>query len=206
MSTSLELSDVTYRGPAIDDVELFDRLPLGVQELLQLNNGFIQYGGGLHVRGACLTPEWHSLRQAWHGPQALHVLYSEVRTTDVPLAQNCLGDQFVVRDSLVWRLDGEQGHLENTQLDIGSFMRACQSDPMELLELAPLINYRHAEGALEPGDLVLAYPPLCTEEAGEETLSLEAWPASQVIQFHAKLAAHIARIGPGGSFRIEFAD
>ncbi len=40
--------------------------------------GFIMFDGGLHIRGACIQPKWHSLRKAWEGEFALHLLYPTV--------------------------------------------------------------------------------------------------------------------------------
>jgi hypothetical protein len=41
----MELNDVTFRGPSIDDIATFSRLPTSPRRLLQQINGFIQFGG-----------------------------------------------------------------------------------------------------------------------------------------------------------------
>ena len=46
-----------FVGPPIDDAEMLDRLPAEYRDLLTRANGYIAYHGGLHVRGACLSPE-----------------------------------------------------------------------------------------------------------------------------------------------------
>ena len=53
-----------YVGPPIDDPEMLERLPSEYRSLLAQANGYVAFHGGLHVRGACLIPEWHSLRAA----------------------------------------------------------------------------------------------------------------------------------------------
>src|SRR5436190_17613681 len=100
----MNLADVTWKGPAVDDLELFRRLPGELVRLLQQQNGFIQYHGGLHVRGACRTPQWHSLRAAWLGKNAFHRFYPDLTPEDIPFAEDCLGDQFLLREKDVWRL------------------------------------------------------------------------------------------------------
>jgi hypothetical protein len=54
-----------YIGPPIDDPDILDRLPAAYRDFLARTNGYVAYGGGLHVRGACHAPGWHSLRAAW---------------------------------------------------------------------------------------------------------------------------------------------
>ena len=58
----MEFPGLTYRGAALDDVDILDRLPMDLQQLLAQRNGFVAFRGGLHVRGACVEPRWHSLR------------------------------------------------------------------------------------------------------------------------------------------------
>src|SRR5271166_4833360 len=99
----MRLEHVTYRGPAIDDRAILAKLPRALTELLEQTNGFIQFHGGLHVRGACRQPDWHSLRAAWESEHAFHQLYPEVDPEDIPFAEDALGDQFLLRDGEVWR-------------------------------------------------------------------------------------------------------
>src|SRR5687768_13893517 len=84
-----------YLGPPIDDEEMLARLPAEYRRLLGEVNGYVAYHGGLHVRGACSTPEWHSLRAAWFGEEAIHRQFPAVSAEDVPFAEDALGDQFV---------------------------------------------------------------------------------------------------------------
>lgn len=99
----------SYIGPEIDDTELLTRLPAELSSALRSNNGFIAAGGGFHARGACLSPAWHSIRAAWEGEFALHRLFPAVKESDIPIAENCFGDQYLLREMQVVRLQGEDG-------------------------------------------------------------------------------------------------
>ncbi len=100
----MDLGQLSYVGPSLDDVEILPRLPAAYVRFLASRNGFVAFGGGLHVRGAVLDPEWHSIRAALDGPSALHVLFGALTPADIPFAQDALGDQFVLRDGLVYHL------------------------------------------------------------------------------------------------------
>src|SRR5687768_8884476 len=100
----MSIAGITWRGESNDDVEILRELPAGLVHVLSGTNGFILHNGALHVRGACLMPDWHSLRVAWRGPNALHILYDSVSSTDIPFAQDQVGDQFLIRETAVYRL------------------------------------------------------------------------------------------------------
>ena len=114
----MELDHVTFVGPPIDDHEILAKIPANLAGLLQQLNGFIQFHGGLHVRGACRQPSWHSLRDAWVGVHAFHSLYPTVHPEDVPFTEDCLGDQFLLRDERVHRLAAETGELQALNLSL----------------------------------------------------------------------------------------
>ena len=82
----MELEQVTFVGPPIDDPEILERLPSSLSGLLRQINGFIQFDGGLHIRGACNAPAWHSLRNAWDGDESFHSLYRDLRIVHLPEA------------------------------------------------------------------------------------------------------------------------
>ncbi|QEH35273.1 hypothetical protein OJF2_38210 [Aquisphaera giovannonii] len=199
----LELNDVSFVGPPPDDDEVLERLPAELAGLLRQVNGFIQFGGGLHVRGACLGPPWHSLRDAWDGEHAFHRHYPNVRPGDVPFAEDCLGDQFLLRDGAVLRLRAETGELEAKGQDLFGFLRAAQADPRGSLSLEPLIRFEREGGELEPGQLLAAYPPFCTSEAADG-VRLAAVPADERRRSLAVLAARIRDVPDGVSivFRV----
>src|SRR5688572_3724648 len=127
----MDLKSITYRGPTIDDETILGLLPEELCNLLRQTNGFILYAGGLHVRGACTTPLWHSLRGVMSGELALSGLYPNVGSSDIPFAQDALGDQFVLRGGLVYRLHGETGEMESLDVGLEEFLEASQEDPIE---------------------------------------------------------------------------
>src|SRR5262249_55265061 len=71
----MENTKPTYSGAGITDHQILDKVPENYRRLLHQMNGFIWFDGGLHVRGAVLSPSWHSLREVWSGDFALHKLY-----------------------------------------------------------------------------------------------------------------------------------
>jgi hypothetical protein len=190
----MDIPGITWRGGSIEDVEILRELPTGLVRILSDTNGFILYEGAVHVRGASLSPEWHSLRAAWHGPNAFHGLYPELRPSDIPFAQDQVGDQFVLREGAVLRLFAETGEVERL------------SDSLE--EFFSNVN-RHIEGFLnvglrhkmQPGQLLHAYPPFCIKDASTD-VSLRPCPAEEVILVHARFAKEIADIPDGGRVEI----
>jgi predicted RNase H-like HicB family nuclease len=155
-----------FLGPPITDEEILELLPDLYRELLGRANGYVAYHGGLHVRGACLEPRWHSLRDAWFGDEAIHRLYPAVGEDDVPFAEDALGDQFLIRDGVVYRLLAETGEMECLGMDLHAFDQAARADPAEFLALAPLDRFRAAGGVLLPGQLLNVYPPFVAQAEG----------------------------------------
>lgn len=164
-------------------------------------NGFVCFGGGLHVRGAVTTPVWHSLRAAWEGEHALFRSYPALRASDIPFAQDCVGDQFLLRDDQVIRLSAETGETENTDLSPSAFFERCDEDPERFLEMAPLQQLSADGGALQPGQLILAYPPFCTRQAAHG-VSLRAVPSEEVLAVHAEFARAISPLQNGQKVRV----
>ena len=64
------MQDITYIGEPVSDSVTFKQLPYELQSFLLQTNGLVAYLGGLHIRGCCLEPTWHSLREAWTGDTA----------------------------------------------------------------------------------------------------------------------------------------
>jgi hypothetical protein len=193
-----------YTGPPLDDPALLARLPADLAELLREENGFIDFHGGLHVRGICREPAWHSLANAWDGPAAFHCLYPEVRPDDIPFAEDCLGDQFLLREGSVWQLSAETGEMASMKIGLGDFFHSTEADPVEFLSLYPLLQFREEGGTLAPGELLSVVPPFCTT-ASANGVSLKAIPTHDRRNFLATLAAQIRDLPDGGSieFRIE---
>jgi hypothetical protein len=176
----MDARHLSYVGPSLDDIEIMPRLPVAYTQLLASQNGFIAFAGGLHVRGAVLEPQWHSIRAALEGLEALHRLFDVLTPADVPFAQNVLGDQYILRNDSVLRLDAETGTLEPMQLDLDAFLEESTADPIGFLGIQPLLNFQQLGGALEPGQLLSVYPPFLIRTDSDKR-SFAAVPASQVI-------------------------
>ena len=194
----MELSGITFEGSAIDDFEILSLLPDRLRRILESINGFILQHGALHFRGACCEPEWHSLRAAWKGENGFHRLYDSVEETDIPFAQDCVGDQFFLRNGHVIRLLAESDEIENVACDLREFLLEVDRDPEEFLSAAP-------DHKLRPGELLHAWPPFCTEPP-DTGYSIRPCPAHEVILFHAELARTILEIPDGGKFDIQVKD
>src|SRR5260370_1844592 len=106
------LPDQTYVGPPIDDPRVLGRLAKALAVSLEERNGFVAFGGGLHVRGICAAPAWHSLARFWSGDDALHRTYTSIQPDDVPFGEDALGDQFFLRGADCWRLIAEVDDVE----------------------------------------------------------------------------------------------
>ncbi len=198
----MNLTNITYQGGDISDPETLSELPGNLRGLLESINGFIQFEGGLHVRGAVSDPKWHSIAEVWSGSLALSALYKSVERSDVPFAQDCVGDQYLLRDGEIWHLCSETGELENLELGLKSFFEAIAAEPIEFLGLEPLLQLQQEGARLEPGELIHAYPPFCTEEA-QNGASLRAVSAAELIRFHAKFAAQLPSNGEQFRVRVE---
>ena len=198
-AVAVDLPGVTFAGPTPDDHEVLAQLPAVLRELLADSNGFVAYGGGLHVRGACHEPEWHSLRAAWWGERALHRTYDAVAENDVPFAEDAVGDQWLLRGDDVVQLAAETGNLESLGFGLVGFLRDARREPVEVLGLHPLMQFADDGGRLEPGQLLQVYPPFCTAEAANG-VRLDAVPAAERLHFLAELAPQMP---DDGEFRVK---
>jgi len=198
----VEFPDVTYSGPAIDDEALIADLPPELAALLRRVNGVVAYRGGLHLRGACSQPVWHSLRAAWRGPESFAARYPSIVASDIPFAQDPLGDQFLLRDGLVMRLRAEVGKLEPLGIGLEPFWERVAADPLHTLELYPLMQFEGEGERLQPGQLLSAFPPVCSDEARDGVL-LRAISIADRLAFLASLAAQLAGVPEGGQVKFQ---
>ena len=195
---------INFRGPTLDDLEILGKLPAEMRQLLGGVNGFVMFDGGLHIRGACLLPEWHSLRKVWEGEMALSSLYPMVRPDDVPFGEDCMGDQFVLRDGIVHRLAAETGELSSLEVGLFTFLDESQKRPVDYLSLHPLLQFQKEQGrSIKPGELLDANPFFCMEES-KDGVCLEAVPTLERISFLAHVAGEIAKLPNGAKIRFKF--
>ncbi len=155
----------SYEEWKIDHPSDWMQLPKGLQSFYNNIDGLVAFNGGLHIRGLRSKPGWHSLMPYWKGAKALHHVYEELRPTDIPFAQDCLGDQFFLRLGTVWNLMAESGDVEDLELDFDGFIEACMDDPVDFLSLEPLIAFMGNGGELLAGELLVADPPFSHEAA-----------------------------------------
>jgi hypothetical protein len=201
----MELTHLTYQGPPIDDHSILEKLPANLRGFLEQVNGFIQFAGGLHIRGACQAPDWHSLAEIWSGSLALSRLYPTIADSDIPFGQDALGDQFILREGVVHRLMSETGEITSLDCDFFGFLQSAQNDPLEYLGLHPLIQFQNEGGELKPSQLLSAYPPFCTTQAASG-VSLKAISAVERVKFLADFAAQISNFADGTNITIKVSD
>jgi hypothetical protein len=189
-----------YHGGDLDDLELLAALPTEYRSFLQQTNGCILFDGGLHLRGAVRSPEWHSLRKVWQGDLALHELFSAVEESDVPFAQDCLGNQFLLREGVVQKLSAEDGAVDNLGMDFETFLNRANENPVEFLSLHPLLQFLAEGPELKPGQLLNAYPPFIMKESADG-VTLKAVPMLEQISFLADFAEQINGLPEGSEVK-----
>lgn len=197
----MDLPGLTYRGAAIDDVEIIERLPMELQQLIAQRNGFVAFRGGLHVRGACTAPDWHSLRAAMEGPGSFAARFRTVKKDDVPFAQDVFGDQFILRDGKVYKLDSYADQLEPIADGLVDFFGKVQEDPIRLLELGHLAQFESTGETLRPGELLMEWPPFVVE-GSEKGVTLRRIPAAERLEFLADIARQLRGVADGT--KVEF--
>jgi len=197
----VKLTGITWQGPAPDDPDLLDALPGELRDLLERTGGVVLLGGALHVRGACREPAWHALREVWSGPRRLADRYPAVRPADVPFAQDFLGDQLLLREGRVHKLWAETGALEDLGADLLAYLARVQEEPVATLGLEPFLRFVQERGRLEPGALLMAWPPFCSQEA-EQGVAFKEVPVLERLDFLAELAEKVRRTGEGGRIRV----
>ncbi len=200
----MELTGITWQGPPLPSSADLSDLPTALAGLLGQLNGFILRGGALHVRGIADDPPWHSLRRYWNGDGALVESYRSLKPEDLPFAQDCVGDQFFLREGVVWQLSAETDDAESLELSLFDFLANASAAPIDFLSAEPLAAHLEAGHELRPGQLLFAYPPFCVGEA--QDVSLKAITADEVIRVHASLATQIRDLPDGAQISIETPD
>jgi hypothetical protein len=198
----VELSHVSFTGPEFEPASpVVSLLPPNLVALLQQINGFVQFGGGLHVRGVCSTPGWHSLATVMLGEHAIHRHYPAVASTDVPFAQDCVADQFLLREGIVYRLQSETGELQSLEVNLPGFLSAIEAAPIEFLAMQPLLQFQQEGGELQPGQGLHVYPPFCTNEAANG-VSLRPIGAEEALAFLANFCCQLSSLAEGSKFKV----
>jgi hypothetical protein len=202
MGVSMQLDNITYVGPGFEtENPILSKLPDNLVKLLQQVNGFIQFHGGLHVRGVCTQPQWHSISYVMKGKYALHKFYKAINTSDVPFAQDCVADQFILREKRIYRLYSETGEIEFCCNSLSEFFDLIQQSPVEFLRMQPLLQYQQNGGVLQPGQVLHVYPPFCTEQS-KLGVSLRAVSIQEALAYLTKLSKSIASLKDGQDLEI----
>jgi hypothetical protein len=140
------------------------------------------------------------LSAAWEGEFALYQLYPTVSKDDIPWAEDCFGDQYLIRDGLVVRLFGETGDIEEAQSTWSDFLSQLEESPIIFLHLSHLERFRNEGGVLLPGQLLSVYPPFVTTEGANP--SLKPIPAIERRAALAEFARQIRNIPNGQKINI----
>jgi hypothetical protein len=151
-------------------------------KLLRKNIVKILYSGGLQIRSENADKPLLNVRTFQQGELALSSLYPLVRPGDYPVAQDCFGDQFLIRDNSVIKLMAETGDIEEFNCTWEQFLAWADEDPYDRLDLPENLN-------LEIGKLLFAYPPFCTKEGANATI--KPIDGEELIRFHAEFARQI---------------
>jgi hypothetical protein len=162
------MKGILFTGGELTDLVSFARLPSYLQTFLREQNGVVAYFGGLHIRGCVSEPSWHSLAAVWQGENAFWRTYDTVVETDIPFAQDCVGNQFLLRGDAVLFLDSETGELADLEVDFKHFLFGAEKFPLDALGMEPLRAFQQRGGVLQPGQLLSLFPPLCIETAQQK--------------------------------------
>ena len=154
------LSNITYLGDKIDDFDLFENLPDYLKHFYSITNGFVAFNGGLHIRGCVKSPKWHSLREYWIDDTKLSDLFNSIDKDDIPFAQDCFGDQYVIRENIIWRISAETDEIENLEICFNDFLEVAKTNPFELLHIEKI-----EPNTLEPGQIFNVFPPFCVDSS-----------------------------------------
>ena len=199
---SVDFPDISFIGPPISNYRFLQTLPLDLQEILQEVNGVVAYGGGLHIRGIVSSPSWHSLEEVCFGETAFYRSYKSVQASDIPFAQDSLGDQFIINSDGVFHLWAEVDELDLVASSLSDFINKVKQNPESVLSLSPLQSYQSSNGKLSPGELLNAYPPFCTQESANG-VRLSAVPASEQLLFLEKLSQKMKNVPEGSQFQVK---
>jgi hypothetical protein len=85
-------------------------------------------------------------------------------------------------------------------MGLEGFLAAALAEPVEVLQLSPLIQFQSNGGSLLPGQLINVAPPFCVKHDG--AYSFRAIPATDRIAFLATLAAEIRDLPDGTKVQI----
>jgi len=191
-----QLQNITYSGQKIDDFDTFDILPDYLKDFYSHQNGLIAYHGGLHIRGCVLIPKWHSLGYLWLGELKISDLFDCITPNDIPIAQDCFGDQYLIRDNQIIRLLAETGDLELLGMDFNDFIKQVGANPIETLNVENVDRFD-----LHPGQLLSVIPPFCIKSDSERLI--KPIDSEERLRFLSYLSGQIRNLPDGSAIEFE---
>ncbi len=201
-----EISGLIYQGPPFHSGELDSiDLPSDLTTILKQGNGFVCLYGGLHVRGLCSDPEWHALSAVSQGPRALQNHYEAISEKDIAFAEDCFGDQFVLRNGQVHRLYAETGQLCALSLGLTEFFERMTDDTSDFLDLPEFLHNWYVEGRLTPNRAVHVYPPFCMENTSDD-YSFKPILRTELMEYHFALSRRLRDLPDGAEMEFRVTD
>jgi hypothetical protein len=177
----MKLEGIIKHRADITDLETFNCLPDTLKAFFTDYNGIVAYKGGLQIYACVKNPAWLSLKEAWTGTHRLFELYTYVQETDIPLARDCFGDQYLWRAGRVVKLNAEYGEVEDVAPDLQTFMKELIKGPADYLVLDAFDAYLAKGNTFEAGQLVNVFPPYTMNSVNERVF--KAVPAEEQLTF-----------------------
>jgi hypothetical protein len=196
----MKFTGVIFENKEITDQAIFDELPAEMQAFYSQMNGIVAYEGGFQVRGCVNDPDWFSLRKIWKGDWNLHETYDEVLPTDIPFAQDGFGDQFLLREGLVYKLHAEYGELEKIGVGFIDFMKLVTEHPVEILLLESFKKLYETGTEIKEGELMNVAPPFVFET--KDKRSFTAIPVRDRLLFLKSLYEQIKNMKDGDQINV----
>ncbi|MGB0862150.1 MAG: SMI1/KNR4 family protein [Saprospiraceae bacterium] len=191
----MKFTGVIFENKEITDQSLFDELPAEMQAFYSQMNGIVAYEGGFQVRGCVNDLDWFSLRKIWKGDWNLYETYDSILPSDIPFAQDGFGDQFLLRDGLVYKLHAEHGELEKIGIGFIDFMKLVTAHPVEILLLESFKNLYETGTEIKEGELMNVTPPFVFETKNKRTF--KAVPVRERLLFLKSLYDQIKNMKNG---------
>jgi hypothetical protein len=191
-----ELQNTTYMGQEIDDTECFSRVPDYLKEFFIHQNGFIAFEGGFHICGCVLNPKWHSLGCFWYGELKLSNLFDSILPNDIPIGQDCFGDQYLIRENKIIKLLAESGDILFIGIGFNDFLKILLADPKGFLNIENIGHFK-----MKPGQLLSVFPPFCINSKSE--ISIKPIDLVDRILFLSYLSKQIKKFPDGTNLEIE---
>ena len=183
----MEFPAQIYQGPELVEDDFFEQLPEEYQALLKKTSGLIAFNGGLHLRGCCVKPLWHSLKFICQGSFALYKVFKSVEKEDIPFGQDAYGNQFIFREKLICRVNTETDNCEELNINFTEFLLNVEMQGTEFLNLNLLGRFIEHEGFWTPGNLLSLYPPITRNKTDSE-IQMKSIPMFERYRFLSQLA------------------